>query len=115
VRVPSFSRLAILSAVRHRFDREEADQQMNNLAEEQIENTMRLNWHWSQPKWPASRMESVGMAKLMIVYRCFYCGEEIHGAPALAVLHQQLFHPGKKSAITMYPMGLGVTPRGGDQ
>lgn len=88
---------------------------MASLAESLINKTMALDWHWSQPKWPASRLESAGMAKLMIVYRCFYCGEEFQGAPAMAVVHHQLFHPGKSPAITMYPAGLGVAPRGGDQ
>jgi len=88
---------------------------MANPAQSQINKTMGLDWHWGQPKWPASRLESEDMARLLILYRCFYCGAEMLGAPVLAVVHHQLFHPGKKPAITMYPAGLGITPLGGDQ
>jgi hypothetical protein len=86
-----------------------------NSAEVLIVRTMAMDWHWMQPNWPASRDEAASMAKLLIVYRCFYCGAEMQGAPVLAVLHHQIFHPGKQPAITMYPAGLGIIPRGGDQ
>jgi len=84
-------------------------------ADNQINRANSLDWHWDSPGWPASALSIAGLARDMIIYRCFYCKAEFIGAPVAIVLHHGICHAGRKPAITMYPISTGIAPRGGDQ
>ena len=106
VQVPGAGDVEVLPALR-RIARVE----IGSGAFEQIR---RLDWHWSQPCWPASRVVVLQVTDSLTVYRCYYCKLEIRNQ-AVARLHMASIHPGQSARWTIYPPAVGVIPRGGDE
>lgn len=70
----------------------------------------RLEWHWEEPCWPASKVKQALVADSLTVYRCFECKVDFRGS-ILADLHRRL-HMGQSVLMTVYPPAVGVDPKG---
>jgi len=75
-----------------------------------------VDWHWDQPVWP-SRVHAVEwFMRRFTLWRCARCGVEFMGdeAQGQLELHLMAHHPGRPALYTVYPMSVGLRPRGHD-
>ena len=75
-----------------------------------------VDWHWDEPLWPnRARMPSC-VAERFTLWRCARCGTEVAGGQAWERLrdHHETTHPGKPMVFTVYPVSVGIHPRGRD-
>ena len=75
-----------------------------------------VDWHWEQPVWPSRTHVVDWFARRFTLWRCARCGVEFMGdeAQGQLELHLMAHHPGRPLIFTVYPVSVGLRPRGHD-